>query len=389
MMKKLIVIIGCIILAACSSPTKKEATNDKVKPAVEENTKVSFVGVGDNLIHNVIYEQADRSAGSVDDGQYDFTAMYTPVKQDIEQADLAFINQETILGGDELGLSGYPTFNSPIQIANDLQKTGFNIVNTATNHSLDKFQKGVDNSSRAWAAQKDMIVAGSYTSNEDRNTIRVIERKGIKFSFLAYTYGTNGITSPNDYTIAYFEDDQITRDVEKAKEVSDVVIVSAHWGDENTNAPNEFQKKYAKLFADLKVDVVVGTHPHVIQPVEWLHGRDGNKTLVINSLGNFMSGMLDVNNTLSGMIKFDFVQNKESKAIAIENVMWEPLVTHYSGDAKNIMTTRKDFAVYKLRDYTDQLATQHGLNGYEGQQVTKSDLYKKTEAVIKDIPIVK
>lgn len=388
-MKKISIVILSFLLCACNSTgdnqADKETSNKKEDHTI---TKVSFVGVGDNLIHEMIYVQADKAEGEEGDGTYDFTPMYANVKKDIESADLAYIDQESIIGGDDLGISGYPTFNSPDQVARDVASAGFDMVNTANNHCLDMYQTGIDHSSKIWNEQKGIITAGTYTSQADRNTIRTIERNGIKFSFLAYTYGTNGIKAPHDYSVAYFDEEQIKTDVAEAKKLSDVVIVSAHWGDENVNEPNEFEKKYAQLFADLGVDVVVGEHPHVIQPVEWVDGKDGNQTLVIYSLGNFLSGMLDVNNVLSGMIRFDFVKSNESGDIQIKNVKWEPLITHYTGDANDILNTRKDFTVYKLSDYSDELAAKHGLNGVDGQSVSIKDLYTRTKNVIKDIEII-
>lgn len=386
-MKKLMVLMLSLLLCACSTSENKEKETPKEDPK-NENTTVSFVGVGDNLIHEMIYKQADAAAGEMNDGKYDFTEMYTHVKKDIQKADLAYIDQESIVGGDALGISGYPTFNTPADIAKNVADTGFDIVNTANNHCLDKYQEGIDYSHEIWAKQKGIITAGTYTSQKDRDTIRTIKRKGITFSFLAYTYGTNGIEPPNPYSVAYFDEDRIRKDVKKAKQLSDVVIVSAHWGDENVSAPTEFQKKYAKLFADLGVDVVVGEHPHVIQPVTWMDGKDGNKTLVIYSLGNFLNGMLDVNNVLGGMIRFDFVKDAKSSEISIQNVKWEPLITHYTGDAADIMNTRKNFTVYKLSDYSEELAEQHGLNGVDGQKVRLNDLYARTKKVITEIPVI-
>lgn len=386
-MKKISLLFLSLLLCACSTTSNSEP--EKKDTEEQEKTTVSFVGVGDNLIHEMIYVQADKAVGEMNDGKYDFTPMYKHVKEDIEKADLAYIDQESIIGGDQLGISGYPTFNSPDQVARDVAATGFDLVNTANNHCLDMYQEGIDHSSEIWKEQKGIITAGTYTSQEDRDTIRIIERNGIRFSFLAYTYGTNGIEAPHNYSVAYFDEDQIKKDVAAAKKISDVVIVSAHWGDENVSEPTEFQKKYAKLFADLDVDVVIGEHPHVIQPVEWVKGKDGNQTLVVYSLGNFLSGMLDVNNVLSGMIRFNFVKDNKSGDISIENVKWEPLITHYSGDANDILNTRKDFSVYKLSDYTDELAKQHGLNGVDGQSVTISDLYQRTESIIKQIEIIK
>lgn len=382
-------LLLCILLCGCSSSDLKTKDKDANNNDKKDITEVSFIGVGDNLIHEMIYVQADQASGEMNDGKYDFTPMYQPVKKDIQAADIAYIDQESITGGDDLGISGYPTFNSPDQVAKDVAATGFDLVNTANNHCLDKYQEGIDHSSALWTAQKGIVMAGTYTSQQDRDTIRIIKRKGIRFAFLAYTYGTNGIEPPNDYSVAYFDEEKIRHDVEKAKAISDVIIVSAHWGEENISAPTEFQEKYAQLFADLKVDVVIGEHPHVIQPVKWVTGSDGNKTLVVYSLGNFLSGMLDVDNVLSGMIRFDFVKDNHTNKISVKNVKWEPLITHYSGDANDILNTRKDFAVYKLSDYTDKLAAQHGLNGYEGQKVTIKDLYARTQQVITDIEIIK
>lgn len=384
-MKKLgTFLVCCLLLTGCSNDSKEETP---VKEEKKDN-RVSFVGVGDNLIHDTIYKEADKFAGDMNDGKYDFTPMYENLKADIEKADLAFINQETILGGDNLGMSGYPTFNSPADIANNLETTGFDLINTATNHCLDKWFEGIENSSALWKSKTNMIAAGTYTSQEDRDTIRTIERNGITFSFLAYTYGTNGIEPPNDYSVAYFDENKIRNDVAKAKEVSDVVIVSAHWGDENKNMVSDYQRSYAQLFADLEVDVVIGTHPHVIQGVETYTGANGNQMPVVYSLGNFISGMLDMNNMLSGMISFDFVKADGSDKIVIENMKWIPLVTHYTGDANNIIESRENYKVYKLSEYTDELASKHGLNGVDYQTITKQFFIDKTNEVIgTSIPI--
>lgn len=382
-MRKWPLMLTCALLFGCSTQTSEQEEVPLEEPKQAE--KVSFVGVGDNLIHEMIYVQADLANGSLGDGAYDFLPMYEHVKSQIANADLAYIDQESIVGGDDLGISGYPTFNSPAQVARDVANVGFDLINTANNHCLDKYEEGIQHSSTLWQ-ELGLTMAGTYTSQADRNTIRIIERNGIKFSFMAYTYGTNGIEPPNAYNVAYFDEEQIRKDVAAAKEQSDVIIVSAHWGDENINEPNEFQKQYAQLFADLHVDVVIGEHPHVIQPVEWIKGKDGNQTLVVYSLGNFLSGMLDVNNVLSGMIKFDFV--KENDQITIQHVQWDPLITHYSADVNDILNSRKDFSVYRLQEYTEELARQHGLNGYEGQQVSIPELYEKTKAVIQQIEII-
>lgn len=377
-MKKILIALLCI-LTLISGCTKNEQPNKDEVAKVEEDTVVSFKGVGDNLIHSSIFWDAEK-----EDGTYDFTKMYKSVKKDMKNADIAFINQETMLGGTQLGLSGYPCFNSPQEIAKNLKDTGFNLVNLATNHSMDKFQIGINNTLEAFREQKKMIFDGIYDSQEAFDTIPVFEKKGITFSFLAYTYGTNGIEPEYPYSVSYFDENQIRSDVARAKEISDVVIVSAHWGNENEFTPSYNQQYYAQLFADLEVDVVIGTHPHVIQPIEWVEGVNGNKTLVVYSLGNFMGGMLTTDNAISGMIEFDFIQDYETKEITVENVNWVPLFIHFEGNQNDIMIERYNYKVYKVSEYSDELANKHVLNGYEGNVVSIDYIMNKQKQVISE-----
>lgn len=341
-----------------------------------EEKRISFVGVGDNLIHSGIFKDAQK-----EDGSYDFKPIYQLVAEDIQAADISYINQETILGGDDWGFSGYPAFNTPSAMADDLADLGFNLVNGASNHSLDIGTRGVLNSLETFAAHEDIIYTGMFNSSEQQESIPVFERDGVTFSLVAYTYGTNGVVPEYPYLVNYFDEEQITRDVERAKEISDVVLVSAHWGDEHTFAPNEFQQSYAQLFADLEVDVVIGTHPHTIQPIEWVEGKGGNETLVIYSLGNFIAASKSEKNLLGGMVSFEFVE-EETGDIMVENVAWESLVIHYENTVPTDIETRSQFAVHKLGEYTEELAGKHGLNGYDGNQISIEEYQQLTEEVI-------
>lgn len=362
------------IVGLFSSPEPEKNTGTKQETKTSETTVVSFMGVGDNLIHETVYNDALQ-----DDGTYDFSKMYTNFKKDAKESDIAFINQETVLGGESLGLSGYPTFNSPTEIAKNLEKAGFNLANLATNHCLDRGEQGIANELEAFS-NTNIVTDGVYTSQEAFNAIPTFKKKGITFSFLAYTYGTNGIAPDYDYNVSYLDDDQIKSDVQKAKEISDVVIVSAHWGDENTFEPNDLQKHYAQLFADCGVDVVIGTHPHTIQPVKWIKGNSGNKMLCVYSLGNFIGGMLTTDNAIGGEIKFDFV--KKNDKITIENVKWIPTVIHFEGNQDNIIEVRYNYKAYKLSQYSDKLAKKHVLNGYDGNVVNLKYITNKTKEVI-------
>lgn len=388
-MKKIGFLLAALLLSGCGNEKVEEPmeTSSEIISTSEssgnleeqrnEEKRVSFLGVGDNLIHNVIFEEAQ-----LEDGSFDFKPMFENVSDDIEKVDLAFINQETLIGGDEFGFSGYPTFNTPSNMAGNLNELGFDLVNGASNHSLDKGKQGIINTLEIWDKQEDMVFTGVFDSQKERDTIPVIERDGVTFSFLAYTYGTNGIEPDVSYRLNYFDEDLITQDIERAKEVSDFVIVSAHWGDEHMLEPNDFQKDYAQLIADLEVDAVIGTHPHVIQPVEWVEGKNGNQTLVVYSLGNFLSAMSTgtENNMLGGMISFDFVMTEEEKAI--ENVKWDATVMQYTGIKNENTDSRNHFRIYQLDEYTEELASQHALNSSQGNQLSKESLQQTTENVI-------
>lgn len=371
-MKKLILIICLFLVTGCIN--NNEVEEERGEEVIEE-TRVSLLAVGDNLIHETIYLEALQ-----EDGTYDFTHLYKGIEAELQSYDLKFINQETIIGGNSLGIGGYPNFNTPTEMIQNLHDVGFNLLNIATNHTLDRGQQGIINMVEELKKVPSLVHDGAYTSEEEYNKITTFEKEGITFSLLSYTYGTNGIVAPYSYSTSYFDEEQIKSDVERAKQISDVVLVSAHWGDENVFSPNSFQTYYAQLFADLEVDLVIGTHPHVIQPLEYVQGINGNETLVAYSLGNFTGGMLTSNNAISGMLSLDFVKNED--IITIENIEWIPLVIHFEGNQNNILPERYNYMTYKVSNYTEELANKHVLHGYNGNIVTLDYINDITKQVI-------
>lgn len=322
--------------------------------ALNEPKRVSFVAVGDNLPEGDIGAYADSCAGTVGDDRYDYHAIYEPIKPLIESADLSYVDEETMLGGNELGPKGYPSFNTTDEMADALVDTGFDLIATAGNHSYDWGPQGsLENSVNVWKT-KPVVTTGTALSEAEGqgNVIHVVERNGIRFSFLAYTYGLNGYEKGALpwYTVSIMDEDRIRSDVRKAKQQSDVVLVAMHWGTEHTHELDDEQKRFAQLLADLDVDVVMGSHPHIIQSLQWLQGTSGHRTLVAYSLGNFLSNHATAkpDSSLEGMLSCDFV--KSDNGIEIQNVAWTPLVNHDDG-------TR--FAVYAVKDYTDELARQN------------------------------
>ena len=315
--------------------------------------KVSLVAVGDNLPDDFIGWFADRQAGEENDGQFDYSALYKPIAPYIEKADLAYINQETHLGGDDIGPQGYPSFNAMDAMAPAVVNTGFDLVASATNHSYDWGWDALVHSVTLWESQP-VAFTGTSTNEEQYNRIPVVEKNGISFALLNYTYGVNyDLAQLPPYTINLIDDARITNDVARAHEMADVVLVAMHWGTELLTEADDEQGRLAHLLADLDVDVVLGSHPHVIGPMEWVANSKNpdHRTLVAYSLGNFVADHEAPlpDNVLEGMLTCDFVREEEGGAIAVENVRWIPLVFHSDEE-------RSTFAVYAVDDYPADLA---------------------------------
>ena len=350
--KNIIIIISLVLIVLINNNfnnnTKRNTPSTKQKKEEKETiTSVTMITAGDNLIHSSIYKDANKNAGL---NGYDFKPMYELIKPIISKYDLAYYNQETILGGTNLGLSDYPTFNSPQEVGDAMIDAGFNIVSLATNHTMDSGERAVLASREYWNSKADVLAVGSYSSEEDREKIRIKEKNGIKYTMLNYTYGTNGIKVPSgkEYLVNVWPTDLnindpekdlkyqeykkiVKEDINKVKDKTDLLIVAMHWGVEYTHEPTEYEKDMAKYLASLGVNVIIGTHPHVIQPVAWI-----DKTLVIYSLGNFISAQYqdeNYNKMVGLMTSFKITKTTKGKKsnIKIDNINNELTYTYYKG----------------------------------------------------------
>ncbi|WP_096154521.1 MULTISPECIES: CapA family protein [Bacillus] len=249
------------------------------------NAEATISAVGDLLIHSTVYNAAKTNDG------YDFNPMLARVKEFLLTTDISIANQETMVGGTEIGLSTYPTFNTPYEVADALLEAGVDIVSIANNHTIDRGEIAVQNAIKHYE-KIGMEYVGGYKDFDDQSTLRTITKNGLIFSFLSYTYGTNGIPIPNgkEYLVNLIDKEVIKKDVAHAKQNSDVVVVAMHWGVEYILYPNKEQEELANFLAGIGVDIVIGHHPHVLQPMEFIERKDGGKMFVIYSLGNFLSG---------------------------------------------------------------------------------------------------
>ena len=317
--------------------SRKTKTIEKVKK--DTTKKMSLVAVGDCLIHGAVYMDAKTGTDS-----YDFSKMIELVGKEINKYDLKYYNQETIIGGKKLGLSHYPRFNSPEEIGDNMVDLGFNLISLVNNHTLDKDEVGILNSNEYWKT-KNVITAGTYSSFEERNDIKVYEKNGIKYAFLAYTTTTNGLSIPKgkEYLVNVYSDTQAKEDIDKIKTQVDVIIVSMHWGEEYVFEPTKEQKEIAQYLSSLGVNLIIGSHPHVIQPVSYV-----NDTLVIYSLGNFLSGQrpMGIDKIIGLMVGMDIVV-KDNK-VTFENIDKSLLYTYST-------TYDTNYKVYPFKDLDDSI----------------------------------
>ncbi|MCE7791763.1 CapA family protein [Salipaludibacillus sp. CUR1] len=287
-----------------------EKQGDMKRPFVKE---VKIGALGDVLLHENVYDDAET-----DDG-YDFSPMLTHIKEHLHDLDFVMANQESMPGGTEIGLSSYPLFNSPRQIVDDLQNAGVDLLSLANNHSLDAGLEGLY-SAIDHLNKTGMPYTGIFESPEDREEDRIINVQGIDIGVLAYTYGLNGIPVPegHEYAVSLLDNPHIDEEINQLRERSDVVVVHAHWGDEYERMPNDDQRRMAQEFTDAGADIIIGHHPHVLQPIDWLEDEDGRQAVVFYSLGNFLSGQVFEYTDIGGIGRITVRKVREGDSTSIE-----------------------------------------------------------------------
>lgn len=334
-------------------------------------SEISLVAVGDDLVHSEVYDACET-----DDG-YDFNPVFSKVRDAVESADIAAINQETIMvDGD---YSSFPAFGSPYEVADATAGAGFDLVTHATNHAMDRGADAVRGTLKYWEGKHpDVTVLGIHDDEDDAAQVSVVERDGIRVAMLNYTYDLNGFELPEgeDYLVDLLTDErrgQIARDIEQAEDAADFTVVFAHWGTEYESVPDESQREWSQFFADNGVDLVIGTHPHVLEPVEEIEGEGGNRMVCYYSLGNFVSDQDTVQCMLGGMAKV--VIRKGRGDARIKSYSLEPLVTH-------IGAGKVSYTTYRLSDYSDKLGAEHHLAVNSGADLSVETLQNLFDSIV-------
>ncbi len=266
---------------------QEEVISTPTPTAEPVTTSASMFMVGDALLHTTIERDAE-----VGDGTYQFTLL-DRIGAIAQNYDIRYYNQETILGGDDLGIHGYPTFNGPQSWGDYMTNLGFNLVSTANNHCLDMGTYGLTNSVNYWNQKEGVMMNGTYLSQEDYDAIPVGEMNGIKYAFLSYCHDMNGLQPEESYYVTCYSghEQEMLDKIARAKTMADVVIVAIHWGDEYQTTPNDEQTSLAQQIADAGADIIIGNHPHCIEPVQWLNDH---KTICFYAMGNIVAAQYDL-----------------------------------------------------------------------------------------------
>lgn len=360
---------------------------------IEQQEQIRILAVGDNLMHMGIVK-----SGLQEDGSYNFDLLYSSILPYLNQADIKIINQETILGGDQLGYSGYPHFNSPSALCAAINKAGFNVALQASNHSADMGIDGIKSCVSYWNRYPNVHMLGIRDALPE-NPVHCIDydHNAALFQYgektvavLNYTYGPNmgiipkGLRGYMNILCAYNEvsgqidyhtiNPNVLTDIEEMDRLADFVIVCPHWGNEYEMIPSKDQRNFALQMTESGADLIIGSHPHVVQPVEWITSSNGRKSLCFYSLGNYVSTQKMEQNILEAMAYVTIDLTTDPVSIVAEKSGALPIVCQYTPSPVRF------HSIYPLEDYTDELAAEHGIIYYGKTHLHRQKLIEWAES---------
>ena len=350
---------------------------------------IELMAIGDNLMHmGIVY------TGKQKDGSYNYDCLFDELTPFLEEAEVKVINQETILAGNDLGFSGYPKFNSPTEVGDAIGAAGFNVVLHASNHSGDKGIEGLQNCVTFWESHPEVLMTGIHKEAASSHEIPILTIGDIDFAILNYTYSANSSTLKKelrghlnmlcnwneengqiDFKVLH---PQVLADIAAAEELADVTIVFPHWGNEYRTKPSQYQQEFARQMTEAGADLIIGTHPHVIQPVEWVESDNGNRALCYYSLGNYVSTQKQTQCMLEAMAWVTFTVKEDGIVLAEEKSGVLPMVCHYKSGPVRLQQ------VYLLEEYTEELAAAHGIKQYGQVELKLDELQQWSQEILGD-----
>lgn len=377
------------------SPTPRPTPTPEPTPTPFPEHDITLMAVGDNLMHLGIV-----ASGKQDDGTYNYSMLFDGIRPFLDTADVKIINQETVLGGNSRGFSGFPHFNSPTEVGDAIADAGFNVVLQASNHTADQGLDGLLYCAGFWKTNHpEVLVTGIHEDSSQAEDIPLLTIDDITFAILNYTYGANTETLPlelsghlnllcavneqtgqMDFTTL---NPRVTEDIARAVELADVVIVCPHWGTEYSSEVSSYQEKWALAMTEAGADVILGTHPHVVEPIEWITAENGNEALCYYSLGNYVSTQKNAFSMLEGLAWITFHVTEDGVSIDREVTGVIPLVCQYTSGPVRFNN------IYLLEDYTEELASSHGIRNYGGVVLRLEDLQKWSTGILGDFVLTR
>lgn len=332
----LILKMSSVIFAPNDNSKEMQIAETSSKP---EPITIHMSAFGDTMCHLTNIKNAYDSSSK----NYDFSNVFKNIRKYTENADITIGNLETTFAGNSRGYTGYPTFNAPEILGQNLKDIGVDVLTTANNHCMDKGNSGLV-STLNFLDNYGIAHTGTARNEDEQNTILIKDVNGIKIAFLSYTYGTNGITIPSDktYSVNLIDKELIKKHITAAKEQNvDVICVSMHWGIEYKLKPNSTQKELADFLFENGVDIILGSHPHVLEPMEkrtiTLNDGTTKDGFVIYSLGNFVSGQVYANTKSTVILDIQITKNSEGK-ISIDSVKYTPVYLYDKGASSKSRT---------------------------------------------------
>ncbi len=338
--------------ASLEEAKRQESAAEEAESTEEDGpAKLTIIAVGDMLMHPGVSGLAFQADGTLN---YDFC--FDPIREELSAADIAVVNNEVPFGGNEYGLSNYPNFNVYCELGDAEVRAGFNVILNATNHVRDMGTEGMLRTIEFWKKYPEVYSLGIHENEESQRTIRVIVKNGIRIALLNYCYGINaGFPYDQPYLVDMMRNEdreRIARDLQLAEEFADFTIVFPHWGEEYHLRETGDQDRWAELFTEYGADLIIGTHPHVLEPIRKITAENGNTSLCYFSLGNYISLQDETMSVLGGMAKVRLIADDDGVRIDSHDIQY--LVTQYEAD---VSWAR----VIRLEDYTQDLAQRHGI----------------------------
>lgn len=374
---------AALTLAACTAdeppaetPTTEPsvtATPTETSAAPEEPQPITVLAMGDMLPHDSVHANAQEGS------EWDYGQFFTGIDEELAGADAIFCNQEVPSAGEEFGISGYPVFNAPEQFAVDLREAvGCDLINLANNHTADKGTAGIAATREVWDGLNPVSISGANRSAEEQASVIVGDVGGVRTALVSFAEYSNAAV--DGVSVNFMGDAALVESLlTEARAEADLVIVSAHWGTEDSHVVNDAQRAFAQRVADLGADVVLGTGPHVLQPVEWLDRADGGRTLVWYSLGNMLSTQLGIDQLTGVIASFEVIPGEDGEGARVANPAGVLTYMHYDWTpeerAAGDLLARHNLSITPLADADELLAS-------TGFGVTAADQFARITEIL-------